>query len=408
MSRASCVGAQHASPRPLSQRGEPLLRDSFCFLTKPLQVTALLMVSLGADLNAQDRCGGVSIEVSASHTMFELTIGGTVRNESESSVTVSTAAPPTVDTECGRILDLNAGISCEGPKMHILEIGPGESCDFENYYFARGFCDTSCSNDPWCYEGRPPPGDYAGIFTLELRSDGAPPPCEAIDVPIEFSIQPLELCPEPIDPPPVAAIASPTSPARIELTGGTAELRFDATGSHQGGEEPFGPDTFQVRWSANGPAPVEFESVFGIETTATFTAPGEYTVTASIDDGFEGCSEELFYGFGRPATATAKVEVTGDVEFLRGDANTDGELNITDPVATLGVLFLAWKPLSCDDAADVDDDGELNITDAIAALSYLFLAAELPSPSFGTCGPDATKDGLADCNAAHRVRVSAE
>jgi len=48
------------------------------------------------------------------------------------------------------------------------------------------------------------------------------------------------------------------------------------------------------------------------------------------------------------------------------------------------------------DAADANDDGELDIADPIAILGHLFLGAgDLPPPS-AACGIDRTPDGL-DC-----------
>ena len=58
--------------------------------------------------------------------------------------------------------------------------------------------------------------------------------------------------------------------------------------------------------------------------------------------------------------------------FLRGDANGDGEIDISDAVALLGSLFLGFRAPACDDAADTDDSGELDVSDAISLLNFLF------------------------------------
>ena len=86
--------------------------------------------------------------------------------------------------------------------------------------------------------------------------------------------------------------------------------------------------------------------------------------------------------------------------FRRGDANVDGKLDIADPIATLGYLFLGGAELSCLDAADADDSGGLDITDAVRSLNYLFLGAEAPpAPGADVCGEDPTEDEL-DCAGA--------
>ena len=85
--------------------------------------------------------------------------------------------------------------------------------------------------------------------------------------------------------------------------------------------------------------------------------------------------------------------------ILRGDANVDGRVDISDPVATLERLFLAGPPLRCPDAADSDDDGALALTDAIRTLSYLFRSGSPPaSPGPTTCGVDPTADALPECS----------
>jgi hypothetical protein len=86
----------------------------------------------------------------------------------------------------------------------------------------------------------------------------------------------------------------------------------------------------------------------------------------------------------------------GGRKFRRGDANTDGALNISDPVATLSYLFLGvtgQQPF-CEDAADANDDGALNITDPLHVLGHLFLGGPPPAAPYPEEGVDATADEL--------------
>ena len=81
--------------------------------------------------------------------------------------------------------------------------------------------------------------------------------------------------------------------------------------------------------------------------------------------------------------------------FTRGDANVDGQVNVSDPSEILGFLFLGNPSrLDCDDAADIDDNGVLELTDAVALLGHLFLGDEAPPPPFAACGDDPTKDSV--------------
>ncbi|MGE3164118.1 MAG: proprotein convertase P-domain-containing protein [Planctomycetota bacterium] len=82
--------------------------------------------------------------------------------------------------------------------------------------------------------------------------------------------------------------------------------------------------------------------------------------------------------------------------FLRGDANSDGLVDISDPIAVLSSLFSSPPlVLVCADAADANDSGTMNIADAITLLSFLFQGSpsQFPLP-FPTCGTDPTSDML--------------
>jgi len=80
--------------------------------------------------------------------------------------------------------------------------------------------------------------------------------------------------------------------------------------------------------------------------------------------------------------------------FVRGDVDTDGQFNITDPVRLLDALFRGRIGVPCEDSADTDDDGVLNITDAVLLLDFLFRGGSVvPTPHLA-CGVDPTADRL--------------
>ncbi len=89
--------------------------------------------------------------------------------------------------------------------------------------------------------------------------------------------------------------------------------------------------------------------------------------------------------------------------FRRGDANSDGRVNIADAIIILNHLFptrpvVGDGPLPCPDAADFDDDGIVELTDPIVLLSYLFRGVDIafpPGPE--TCGRDPTDDDHRIC-----------
>ncbi len=88
-------------------------------------------------------------------------------------------------------------------------------------------------------------------------------------------------------------------------------------------------------------------------------------------------------------------------KFYRGDANIDGEVDVSDAIKSLKVLFLGGEEFSCEDAADTNDDGSLDISDPIATLGYLFLGDfEIPSPfpDRDFCRVDPTDDDDLRCD----------
>ena len=77
------------------------------------------------------------------------------------------------------------------------------------------------------------------------------------------------------------------------------------------------------------------------------------------------------------------------VDFVRGDPNADGSINIGDAIFVLSYLF-SGGPCDCKDAADINDDERIDISDPIALLGYLFGGGPPPPPPFGECGLDLT------------------
>ncbi len=83
-----------------------------------------------------------------------------------------------------------------------------------------------------------------------------------------------------------------------------------------------------------------------------------------------------------------------DEPFLRGDADRNADVNLTDAVAILNELFGGNEPSDCPDAQDANDDGAVDLSDPVAILNRLFLgAAPLPPPS-AEPGVDPTEDEL--------------
>jgi PKD repeat protein len=88
--------------------------------------------------------------------------------------------------------------------------------------------------------------------------------------------------------------------------------------------------------------------------------------------------------------------------LVRGDANSDGSINLTDGVIPLLYLFSGGAEPACMDSADTNDTGAIEITDAIIVFGWLFSGGSAPAPPSPTsagylatdCGEDPTIDDL--------------
>lgn len=114
------------------------------------------------------------------------------------------------------------------------------------------------------------------------------------------------------------------------------------------------------------------------------------------------------YAVIRPCGPWADVNLLEDcgkeeprgVPFVRGDANADGGLNITDGIFVLNFLFLGGDMPPCMESSDTNADGQVNITDGIYVLNFLFLGGPEPPAPYPDCediGPDADCEGFPPC-----------
>jgi Tol biopolymer transport system component len=80
--------------------------------------------------------------------------------------------------------------------------------------------------------------------------------------------------------------------------------------------------------------------------------------------------------------------------FVRGNADGQGSIDITDALFSLTYLFLGGTQPPCLEAADANDDGKMDLTDATYTLGFLFLGGPAPPPPYPDPGPDPTADLL--------------
>jgi hypothetical protein len=164
-------------------------------------------------------------------------------------------------------------------------------------------------------------------------------------------------------------------------------------GSH--GPEPLTPGSLSLVYGARDlPARMDLASsgrwVQRIEQQFAL-APIHPSRHAADFDG-DGIADFAFAEWIPPGAAYVVYGI--GKEFIRGDADTNGQVSITDALRLLNRLFRGGPPLSCEDAADADDDGALRLTDAIYLLSHLFASGPPPPEPYPVAGRDPTADSL--------------
>jgi len=62
----------------------------------------------------------------------------------------------------------------------------------------------------------------------------------------------------------------------------------------------------------------------------------------------------------------------------RGDANSDGVVNVSDPVFLNSFLFGGGHPPPCMNQADANNDGQVDVSDSVYLLTWLYQGGSAP------------------------------
>lgn len=126
-------------------------------------------------------------------------------------------------------------------------------------------------------------------------------------------------------------------------------------------------------------------------------ATGSSYRTDPVTEGDDGavflCLVTNAAGVATSRVVMLQVLVPGHAPFVRGDANDDGVVDLSDAITVLLVLF-AGETAACADACDANDDGAMDLADTIALLDFLFAHGDVPGAPYPVCGADATADPL--------------
>lgn len=169
-------------------------------------------------------------------------------------------------------------------------------------------------------------------------------------------------------------------------------------------------DITNLNWSTDSPLSISITGTGTYKIDLAVTPPQQELVLDLVIDGdphllmtglvaadvtfpliAAEASENGFFCFDHAMIFTAQPVVSSDADFVRGDCNSDGSVNLADAIFGLDVLFGGGSATpECEDACDGSDDGALNIADMISILNALFAGQPLPAPSL--CAQDPTPD----------------
>ncbi len=134
----------------------------------------------------------------------------------------------------------------------------------------------------------------------------------------------------------------------------------------------------------------------GRVATIVVTEPGSYL--------FSVMTESLTARSEPAAVAVRVLPEGGLVAFIRGDANSDGAVDLADAISILQYLF-AGGPGPCLAAQDTNGSGGIDIADAIFLLEYLFVNGAVPPlPGPDECGLPPDGEDLGCDRPAERCR----
>lgn len=153
--------------------------------------------------------------------------------------------------------------------------------------------------------------------------------------------------------------------------------------------------------------PIQFPTAMQVACVDYETQPGALTGVPgqTTNIGFGGglgdpeVSNTVVVGLDEISTVALSGTITfqsgSGGQFIRGDCNSDGNVDVADPVYNLAYQFTGG-PSDCLSAQDTNDDGGVDISDPVYNLTFLFASGPaIPAPN--VCGFDPTPDSL-DCD----------
>ena len=94
-------------------------------------------------------------------------------------------------------------------------------------------------------------------------------------------------------------------------------------------------------------------------------------------------------------TTTATAQPSDDLPFMRGDADTDNDVDLSDALKINDWVNWGGPEPVCLDAADANDSGTVTGADVTYLIAFLYSPGSPPPPSpYPDCDDDPTGDDL--------------
>ncbi|MEM7164862.1 MAG: hypothetical protein AAF581_05320 [Planctomycetota bacterium] len=122
-------------------------------------------------------------------------------------------------------------------------------------------------------------------------------------------------------------------------------------------------------------------------TSIAFGEVGGVGTSVTLICGDRDLAEMRFLDL-QDITVTLDPLVT--LDFVRGDCNDTGSVNIADPIWLINgylALPLQGPEGPCEEACDANSDGTINVADVSYLFSFLFLSGAAPAAPFPSCAP---------------------
>ena len=155
-------------------------------------------------------------------------------------------------------------------------------------------------------------------------------------------------------------------------------------------------DDFVTQWSALSGAGyrlIDIETYFTGDPARVLEREPSLFVEAVDPEPVFGALGQHGASAQKVTAATPYVANPGGHRFVRGDANANHQVDMTDAIGVLSDLFLGSHNIQCDDAADTNDDGAIVMTDAIHILNFLYAGQ---TPPVGAAAGATQEDGTPD------------